>query len=262
MQAGVRGAHAYVLVLSDEVLTRPAVRLELSVALDRDVPIVSVLVPSTPATKVLLQQGQQQQKEALAEAGAFAAARSLVRELTGPQWAALETRLPARQVPFHRDVDLLWAETVPSLFRALGLDEAFAARPAPPTQAEAPFCAPRPLNLLIAASSPLGDSQATYLELALPRRCAGLKASRLQARCTAAGAAAAASSVEAVLIVLTERVFDNEAVCAAARAAAFCATCMMWAICAACPDPSGTLTLTQLARAWPSPRAWCECAAA
>jgi hypothetical protein len=235
MRAGVAGAAVFVLFLSQSVLARPAVRLEVGAALALDKPLVFVLERDAahggaPDGATLLRQGRAQQAAALAEAGADAAAVERVRALTDAQWAALEARLEeAPPIIYQRGVERLFAETLPPLAAALGLGARAAAAPA-----LAPFRMRRALAagsgacdvLVVAAEA--GADQAAFLQLALQRRCArrALIARQMQHGGDGASEAAADAAADAdvagaarVLLVMTERFFEDVRVAAALRAA-------------------------------------------
>jgi WD40 repeat protein len=184
MRRGVASAGVFVLVLSAGALARTAVRLEARAALEREKPIVYVLVPAegdanahedAAAAAAILRDGRAQQEEALARAGADATAAERVRALTDAQWAALEARLEVLPpIVFRRDAARLWAETLPPLAAALGRSGVGAAPAAPeaaPFRMRGVLAAADACDALIVAAA-AGATQAIFLQLALQHRCA------------------------------------------------------------------------------------------
>ena len=258
MRAGVAASSVFLLLLSKGTLARAAVRLEVKAALEANKPIAFVLVPESDAevgdtaaaaSLAVMLEGREEQAEALAKAGADAAATGRVRALSEAQWAALEARLEdLPPVVLRRESERLWAETVPPLAAALGLDAGRrGAAPAAPatslfrkrsvlaapaalvpaapvfdvfagTSAVSVSKAASPSCDALIVSAAAGTSQAAFLQLALQQRCARRElVLRLLER--GGDAEAAVTGASCVLALLTERFFEEVPVAAALHAA-------------------------------------------
>jgi WD40 repeat protein len=236
------------------------VRLEVGAALALGKPFVFVLDcdvarGGAPDAAALLREGRAQQEQALAKAGADAAAVERVRALTDAQWAALEARAAAAPpIVFRRGLERLFAETMPPLAAALGLGARVAAAPvdAPFRMRRALAAKPGACDVLVVAAE-AGADQAAFLQLGLQRRCARralvvrqMEGAGVVADVTSSGAAGASVSIDvsaiasagasasaadeaaadaavagaaSVLLVMTERFFEDARVATTLRAA-------------------------------------------
>ena len=234
---------ALVLLLSDRTLARPAVRLEVSTALDMHKPIIFIVLEAgqahgstvTSAAHALLRQGRAlQAADGRAGVDAAAAAPKRLHALSNEQWDALERRLeeaptrrlegvPTGAIGFYRNLKRLWSETVRPLAAALGIRaECRDAIPAAPATALFRMRRPRPAEgacdaLIISAAA--GANQAAFLQLALQQRCARRELVLEVAAAEVAAAETAVTGAASVLVLLTDRFFEEAPVAAALRAA-------------------------------------------
>ena len=218
MRAGVRDASHFVLFLSNDVLARPFCQLEIRTALDAGKPLVFVLEADAahggrPVTE-LLAQGR-------AHSRSKAGAAPLGEAHFKPLEAALEAAPP---LTFQHDAARFASETLAPLAAWLDLPARSGQGSVAAAGATAPFRVRRPPPAAGAAcdvllvSAPLGETQATFIRIALEARCArrALVVRTLDedlAGCGGDGggsidaAAAAAARAACVVVVLTTDVF-------------------------------------------------------